>query len=68
MVILHRRDDLWLIERPPKAAPGPRCRVHLAYPARAGLNDAARIEAEATGALLVDLARLDGDLRAALLG
>jgi hypothetical protein len=55
-----------LIEKAPKVAPGPAWRVHFAYFARAGFTDAARSEAEAAGALLVDMARLDDDLRAAL--
>ena len=55
-----------LIEKAPQVAPGPEWRIHYAYFARAGFTDAARAEAETVGALLVDLARLDGDLRAAL--
>lgn len=55
-----------LIEKAPKVVPGPDWHVHFAYFARAGFTDAARSEAEAAGALLVDLARLDEDLRAAL--
>lgn len=56
-----------LIEKAPKVAPGPEWRVHFAYFARAGFTAAARSEAEAAGALLVDVARLDSDLRAVLL-
>ena len=41
-------------------------KVHYAFFARAGFTDAARAEAEALGALLVDLERLDADLRRAL--
>lgn len=55
-----------LIEKAPKVVPGPDWHVHFAYFARAGFTDAARSEAEAAGALLIDLARLDEDLRAAL--
>lgn len=55
-----------LIEKAPKVAPGSEWRVHYAYFARTGFTDAARAEAEAVGGLLVDLARLDADLRAAL--
>jgi AAA+ ATPase superfamily predicted ATPase len=55
-----------LIEKAPKVAPGPEWRIHYAFFARAGFTDAARAEAETVGALLVDLDRLDGDLRAAL--
>jgi len=41
-------------------------KVHYAFFARAGFTDAARAEAEAVGTLLVDLERLDADLRRAL--
>jgi AAA+ ATPase superfamily predicted ATPase len=41
-------------------------KVHYAFFARAGFTDAARAEAEAVGTLLVDLERLDADLRQAL--
>jgi hypothetical protein len=37
--------------------------VYYAFFARAGFTDAARTEAEAMGALLVELERLDADLR-----
>ena len=40
-------------------------KVHYAFFARAGFTDAARAEAEAVGTLLVDLERLDADLRRA---
>jgi len=39
--------------------------IYYAFFARAGFTDAARSLAEAHGALLVDLDRLDRDLRAA---
>lgn len=55
-----------LIEKAPKVAPGPEWRVHYAFFARAGFTDAARADAETVGGLLVDLTRLDTDLRAAL--
>lgn len=55
-----------LIEKAPKVAPGPEWRVHYAFFACAGFTDAARAEAETVGGLLVDLTRLDTDLRAAL--
>ena len=55
-----------LIAKAPKVAPGPEWRIHYAYFARAGFTDAARAEAETVDALLVDLTRLDDDLRAAL--
>jgi len=41
-------------------------KVYYAFFARAGFTDAARTEAEAVGALLVDLERLDADLRRGL--
>jgi hypothetical protein len=41
-------------------------KVHYAFFARAGFTDAAHTEAEALGALLVDLERLDADLGQAL--
>jgi hypothetical protein len=48
---------------------GARWRVHHALFAQAGCTDAARAQAEAQGAILVDLARLDQDLgRAPLTG
>lgn len=40
--------------------------VHYAFFARAGFTDAARTEAESVGAQLVDLERLDADLRQTL--
>jgi hypothetical protein len=39
--------------------------VHYAFFARAGFTEAARAEAQAHGALLVDLSTLDRDLQAA---
>ena len=39
--------------------------VHYAFFARAGFTDAARMEAESERAQVVDLARLDGELRSA---
>jgi hypothetical protein len=39
--------------------------VHYAFFARTGFTDAARAEAESVGAQLVDLERLDADLRSA---
>jgi hypothetical protein len=41
-------------------------KAHYAFFARAGFTGAARAEAEALGALLVDLERLDADLGRAL--
>ena len=50
----------------PKVIPGDDWRVHYALLARAGFTDAARAEAEALDAILVDLITLDQDLRRAL--
>ncbi len=49
-----------------RVAPGDDWQVHYAFFARAGFTDAARAEAELLGAALVDLERLDVDLRQAL--
>jgi hypothetical protein len=40
--------------------------VHYAYFARSGFTNAARVEAQQVGAILVDLETLDSDLRATL--
>jgi AAA+ ATPase superfamily predicted ATPase len=60
-----------LVEKTPKvlrALPdgGAGWTVHYAFFARAGFTDAAQAEAQGHGALLVDLATLDRDLRAAI--
>jgi len=55
-----------LVEKAPRVVPGDHWQVHYALFARAGFTDAARIEAQAVGALLVDVDRLDTDLRKAL--
>jgi hypothetical protein len=47
--------------------PGDDWQVHYAYFARSGFTDAARAEAQKLGAILVDLEKLDKDLRTALL-
>lgn len=52
-----------LVDKASLVTPEPDWRVHYAFFARAGFTDAARAEAEALGATLVDLARLDRDLR-----
>jgi len=52
-----------LLEKAPRVVPSEAWQVYYAFFARAGFTDAARAEAEAHGAMLVDLARLDGDLR-----
>lgn len=56
-----------LVAKTPQAVPGDEWQVHYAYFARAGFTDAARAEAQALGAILVDLNRLDNELRQALL-
>ncbi|HSJ54401.1 MAG TPA: DUF234 domain-containing protein, partial [Anaerolineae bacterium] len=43
-------------------------KVHRAFFARTGFTEAARAEARSAGALLVDLATLDADLRETLVG
>lgn len=55
-----------LVERAPKVVPGAGWQINYAYFARSGFTDAAQAEARTTGALLVDLARLDDDLLGAL--
>lgn len=52
-----------LVDKTPKVTPGPDWQVHYAFFAREGFTDAARAEAATIGAILVDLATLDGDLR-----
>ncbi len=52
-----------LIEKTPLVVPDKDWQVHYAFFARAGFTDAARIEAEAVNAQLIDLTRLDHDLR-----
>jgi len=56
-----------LVDKTSKVVPGDEWRVHYAYFARTGFTDAARAEAQQVGAILVDLTRLDNDLRSALL-
>ena len=55
-----------LVEKSPQVVPEDDWQVHYAFFARAGFTDAARAEAEAVGAQLVDLETLDVDLRRAL--
>jgi AAA+ ATPase superfamily predicted ATPase len=55
-----------LVDKTPKVVPGDDWQIHYALFARAGFTDAARAEAEERGAILVDLATLDQDLRRAL--
>jgi uncharacterized protein len=56
-----------LVDKTSQVVPGDGWQVHYAYFARTGFTDAARAEAQQVGAILVDLARLDNDLRSALL-
>ena len=56
-----------LVGKTAQVVPGPEWQVHYAFFARQGFTEAARAEANAVGALLVDLERLDGDLRQAML-
>jgi hypothetical protein len=56
-----------LVDKTSQVVPGDDWHVHYAYFARAGFTDAARAEAQQLGAILVDLAKLDNDLRSALL-
>jgi AAA+ ATPase superfamily predicted ATPase len=55
-----------LVSKGPKVIPGDDWQVHYAFFARAGFTDAACAEAEAKGAILVDLTTLDQGLRRAL--
>jgi AAA+ ATPase superfamily predicted ATPase len=57
-----------LVEKAPRVVPGEDWRVHYVLFARAGFTAAARAEAEAVGAALVDLERLDADLRGVVEG
>ena len=52
-----------LVEKAPHVTPGSDWSVHYAFFSRAGFTDAARQEAAACNALLVDLPTLDQDLR-----
>jgi hypothetical protein len=55
-----------LLDKTGKVLPASDWTPHYAYFARAGFTEAAREEALANGALLVDLETLDADLRRAL--
>jgi hypothetical protein len=55
-----------LVDKAPRVAPGEDWAVHYVFFARSGFTDAAWAEAESLGAKLVDLERLDADLREAL--
>ena len=57
-----------LIEKAPLVVPGDDWRVYYAFFSRAGFTDAARQEADAHDATLIDLARLDEDLQQAARG
>ncbi len=51
-----------LVEKTSLVVPGDDWQVHYAFFARAGFTDAAREEAQANHAILVDLARIDQEL------
>jgi uncharacterized protein len=51
-----------LVDKTPKVVPSEGWQVHYIYFARAGFTDAAREEAQAVGAMLIDLETLDNDL------
>ncbi len=55
-----------LVGKAQRVIPGEGWHVHYVFFARARFTDTARAEAEALGALLVDLEGLDADLRQAL--
>ena len=55
-----------LIDKAPKVVPTTEWQIHYAFFARAGFTKAAQQEANAVNAILVDLSRLDIDLRTAL--
>lgn len=55
-----------LVEKTPMVVPGDDWQVHYAYFSRSGFTDAASAEAKKLGAILVDLEKLDGDLRMVL--
>jgi hypothetical protein len=55
-----------LVDKAPVVVPGENWQVHFAYFARAGFTEAARAEGQSIGATLVDVTRLDQDLRSHL--
>jgi len=57
-----------LLDKAPLIVPGKDWQVHYVLFSRAGFTDAARAEAESVDAQLIDLNRLDADLRQALTG
>ena len=54
------------MDKAPLVVPGKDWQTHYVLFARAGFTDAAQEEAQSIGARLVDLNRLDADLRRAL--
>ena len=56
-----------LVDKTPRVVPGPGWQVYYAFFARKGFSAAAQAEAKTVNALLVDLERLEGDLRQAML-
>jgi len=57
-----------LLDKAPRVVPGKDWQVHYVFFARAGFTDAARAEAESARTELVDLEKLDSDLRQAIVG
>ena len=55
-----------LVDKAPLVVPDKDWQVHYVLFSRAGFTEAARAEAEPVGAQLVDLTRLDADLKLAL--
>ena len=55
-----------LVDKAPLVLPGKDWQAHYVLFARAGFTDAAQAEAASVGAQLIDLNRLDADLRQAL--
>lgn len=63
---VDRQRELQEMDKAPRVAPGKEWQIHYVLFARAGFTDAARTEAEAVGAQLIDLEKLDTDLRMAM--
>jgi hypothetical protein len=56
------------VDKAPLVVPGKDWQTHYVLFARAGFTDAAQAEARSVGAQLIDLNRLDADLRETLEG
>ncbi len=65
--VVNRKTIRELVGKASQVVPGAEWQVHYAYFARSGFTDAARVEAQKLNAILVDLERLDNDLRATLM-